>query len=229
MDVVLLVEESDAAGARLASWARDAGREVTSAANAAEARHLAVSGTATAVVFDSALTGDGFPAELRSQRPAVALLAWLPVFSSARAAQLLEHGADDVLHGAMPQRESVARLEAAVRRSRRPAAVGVELGELHVDAAHGEASWRGEPIRLTRRERQVLEVLADAGGRPVRREDIYRLVWGYAMARGDRTVDVNIRRLRRKLKAVASEELAVETQPGIGYRLELAPQPVTTL
>jgi DNA-binding response OmpR family regulator len=227
VNLVVAVAQGD-----LASWAHEAGNAVTSAASTAEARHLAVNGSADAVVFDPALAGDEFPAELRAQLPNVAVLAWLPVYSSGRAAELLERGSDDVLHGALPRRESLARLEAAVRRSRRPTAQSsIELGELRVDAAHGEASWRNERIRLTRRERQVLQVLAEAGGQAVRREEIYRLVWGYAMARGDRTVDVNVRRLRAKLSAVAGDELAVETQPGVGYRLGLTVQgePVTSL
>jgi DNA-binding response OmpR family regulator len=227
MNLVVAVPTGD-----LASWAREAGHAVATAATSVEARHLAVSGSADAVVFDPGLAGDSFEAELRGDLPQVAVLGWLPVYSSARAAELLERGCDDVLHGAIPQRETVARLEAAVRHSRRPTAEGaVELGALRVDAAHGEASWRDRPIRLTRRERQVLQVLTEAAGRPVRREEIYRLVWGYAMARGDRTVDVNVRRLRAKLSAVAAEEVTVETQPGIGYRLQLEAksEPVTSL
>jgi DNA-binding response OmpR family regulator len=227
VDLVVAVEQGD-----LAAWAREAGHAVRAAASGAEARHFAISGSVDAAVFDPALTGDGFPDELRAHVQHVAVLAWLPVYSSARAAELLEAGSDDVLHGAIPQRETLARLEAAVRRTRRTTGeVGVELGPLHVDPALGEATWRNQPIRLTRRERQVLQVLAEAAGRPVRREEIYRLVWGYAMARGDRTVDVNVRRLRAKLSAVAGDALVVETQPGIGYRLELATEgeAVTTL
>ena len=227
VNVVIAVAEGDAA-----SWVREAGHEVMEAASGSEARHLAGRHSAEAVVFDPRLTGDGFPAELRGELPRVATLAFLPIYSSSRAAELLESGSDDVIHGAMPRRETVARLQAAVRRAQRPTSTaGAELGPLRVDAAHGEASWKSKPIRLTRRERQVLQVLVEAEARPVRREEIYRLVWGYAMARGDRTVDVNVRRLRAKRSAAAGEELTIETQPGIGYRLELATedQPVTTL
>jgi DNA-binding response OmpR family regulator len=227
VDLVVAVEQGE-----LAAWAREAGYAVRSAASGAEARHLALAGSVDAVVFDPTLAGDGLPAELRAEAAQLAVLAWIPVYSSARAAELLEAGSDDVLHGAIPQRETLARVEAAVRRTRRTTgAVGVELGPLYVDAAHGQTTWHNQPIRLTRRERQVLQVLAEAAGRPVRREEIYRLVWGFAMARGDRTVDVNVRRLRAKLSAVAQEAVAVETQPGVGYRLELAVEgePVTSL
>jgi DNA-binding response OmpR family regulator len=232
VDLVLVLERSDAAGARLASWAEAAGHEVATAGNGAEARHLVETRSSDVLVFDPAVEGDELASELRSHLPALALLAWLPVYSSLRAAELLERGSDDILHGALPEREALARLDAAARRARRPGmSAAVELGPLRVDAAHGEASWRGDPVRLTRRERQVLQVLAEAEGRVVRREEIYRRVWGYAMARGDRTVDVNVRRLRAKLAGAVGEDLAVTTQPGIGYRLELSARdtPVTVL
>jgi DNA-binding response OmpR family regulator len=223
VDLILCADQSDEAVARLVSWARGAGHTVTEARSAVEARHLAGSNALDCLLFDPAVAGDAFAAEQRPRLPAVAFLAWLPVYSSRRAAELLEQGSDDVLHGALPQREALARIEAAGRRAgRSPLPATVSLGDLHVDAAQGETTWRGEPFRLTRREREVLQVLADAGGLAVRREDIYRLVWGYAMARGDRTVDVNVRRLRAKLRAVAGEDVTVATQPGIGYRLELA-------
>ena len=67
------------------------------------------------------------------------------------------------------------------------------------------------PLSLTARETEVLQVLAAAHPRPVRREVVYRMVWGWAMPRGDRTVDVNVKRLRDKLR----------THPGVGYALEL--------
>jgi DNA-binding response OmpR family regulator len=212
-------------------WAREAGHGVTEAGNAAEARHIARTGAVDALVFDPSLAGEDFAEELRRELPEVVAIAWLPIYSSSRAADLLERGSDDVVHAGMGRRELVARIAAAVRRARRTIGEsGVQLGDLHVDAAHGEATWQETQIRLTRRERQVLQVLAEAGGRAVRREEIYRLVWGYAMARGDRTVDVNVRRLRAKLKVVAGDDAAIATQPGIGYRLELAPSnAVTTL
>ena len=232
MDLVFLVERSDADAARLASWVRGAGHEIAAANNAAEARHLAETSAADAVVFDHKLAGDALVVELRAELPRIASLAWLPVYSSGRAAELLERGSDDVLHGALPERESLARLVAAVRRAAGPDSVAaVELGPLRVDPAHGETSWRGRPVALTRRERQVLQILAETAGRPVRREEIYRRVWGYAMARGDRTVDVNVRRLRAKLAQATAEELEIVTQAGIGYRLDLSlrDEAVTTL
>jgi DNA-binding response OmpR family regulator len=129
----------------------------------------------------------------------------------------------------MGEQELRGRLRRIVERAPagRPAVVAV--GELSIDPAHGEARWRGAELMLTPREREVLHVLAAAEGKAVRREVIYREVWGYTMARGDRSVDVNVKRLRDKLAGTAGGEVEIKTLPGVGYRLELAgrAQPVT--
>ena len=164
-------------------------------------------------------------ARLVSETSTCAFLVWLGEASSSTAADLLEAGADDVLHGDMGEREVVARIRLAMARSgRRPLEETIEFAGLEIDVAHGEARWKGRDLQLTGRERQVLGVLAAAGGRPVRRETIYRRVWGFTMARGDRSVDVNVTRLRGKL-ALAESGVLIKTQPGVGYRLEAAEVP----
>ena len=126
-----------------------------------------------------------------------------------------------MLDATMGTEELAARLDAAVRRGGRGHPEAVELGGLRVDATAGEASWDGDELPLTPRERAVLQVLAESAGRTVRRELLYKQVWGYTMARGDRTVDVNVKRLRDKL-AARGAGAAIKTQAGVGYRLELA-------
>ena len=91
---------------------------------------------------------------------------------------------------------------------------------MRIDDLNGEAEWAGQDLRLTRREREVLHALANAAGSTMRREVLYKRVWGYAMARGDRSVDVNVKRLRAKLAKLTGGALEIKTQPGIGYRLE---------
>lgn len=174
-----------------------------------------------AVVLDARLADEELVAGLRREHPAQVLVAWLPASSSSRAAALLEAGADEVLDPTMGERELRARLTNALRRGRRAPAAPLELGALRLDPAHGEASWRGSELPLTRRERQVLQALAEWAGRTVRREVLYRRVWGYTMARGDRAVDVNVKRLRDKLTA-AGLAVEIKTQAGVGYRLEVA-------
>jgi DNA-binding response OmpR family regulator len=167
-------------------------------------------------------------AELRRRVGDVPVAVWLPSRSTEPAAELLELGLDEVLDGGMGERELLARVAALTRRA--PAASGaVSLGPLRIDRERGEATWHGRRLALTPREREVLLVLAEAQGATVRREALYRAVWGYAMARGDRTVDVNVKRLRNKLTAAVGAPLAIETEPAVGYRLVLAEPVVTAL
>lgn len=157
------------------------------------------------------------------------VVAWLSVPASARVAELLDAGADDVLDRSMADVELAARLRRAV--SRRTAPVSSQpavLGDLQVDARLRQATWQDRALSLTPRETAVLQVLVAARGEPVSREAVYRQVWRWTMPRGDRTVDVNVKRLRDKL-AAAGVPVAVVTQPGVGYRVKVPePDPVVT-
>jgi DNA-binding response OmpR family regulator len=173
-----------------------------------------------AVVFNPDGTGYEFLPRMRRLHLSQPLVAWLARASSERSAELLEAGADEVLHAGMARTELVARLKAAAVRGARRTPVAIRLGPLTIDVSRGVANWNGTDLALTRRERQVLHALAESAGHTVRREELYRQVWGYTMARGDRSVDVNVKRLRTKLEA-AAPTIDIKTQPGVGYRLEL--------
>lgn len=153
------------------------------------------------------------------------LVAWLSKPGSARSAELLEQGFVEVLSPAMSKAELTARLRNASERQPTASPEPASLGPLTVDAGQGVASWAESDLHLTRRERELLQALVEAAPQTVRREELYRSVWGYAMARGDRTVDVNVKRLRAKLAAV-TDEVRIATEPGVGYRLELRTAPI---
>ena len=76
---------------------------------------------------------------------------------------------------------------------------------------------------MTRREFELLQVLAEASGRVIEREDIYQRVWGYAMAHGDRSVDVFVRKLRSKIERRSPGWSYIHTHFGVGYRFEPEP------
>ena len=78
----------------------------------------------------------------------------------------------------------------------------------------------GRSINLTRREFELLQTLAEAEGKVLEREEIYQRVWGYAMAHGDRSVDVFIRKLRAKLQKHSPSWSYIHTHFGVGYRFE---------
>jgi DNA-binding response OmpR family regulator len=81
----------------------------------------------------------------------------------------------------------------------------------------------GHSLELTRREFELVQVLAEASGRVIEREEIYQRVWGYAMAHGDRSVDVFVRKLRAKLQRLSPDWEYIHTHFGIGYRFEALP------
>jgi DNA-binding response OmpR family regulator len=141
----------------------------------------------------------------------------------------LRMGADDWLSKPCHPEELIARVEAVVRRRRRTETRSeggpVIAGELEIRADRFQAYVRGESVDLTRREFELVELLADAEGRVLEREDIYRRVWGYEMARGDRSVDVFVRKVRQKLARHDPARSFIETHYGVGYRFAFADRP----
>jgi len=136
----------------------------------------------------------------------------------------LRLGADDWLNKPCHPEEAMARIEAVVRRRRRGRAnadVGpLVAGELEIRSDQFQAFVSGQSVGLTRREFELLQVLADARGKVIEREEIYQRVWGYAMAHGDRSVDVFVRKLRRKLEKLSAGWEYIHTHFGVGYRFE---------
>jgi DNA-binding response OmpR family regulator len=139
----------------------------------------------------------------------------------------LRIGADDWLTKPCHPEELIARVEAVVRRRRsaesRHGADPVQAGDLEIRADRFQAFVDGRSIDLTRREYELIELLAGAGGRVLEREEIYQRVWGYAMARGDRSVDVFVRKLRQKLDRASPGWRYIHTHFGVGYRFAAEP------
>lgn len=179
------------------------------------------------VVFDPAVTGTDFPLVL-SRAAGARCVGWLGSRSSPVVGALLDAGADEVLDASMGDEELLARLRRCLRRSTDVQAAGLSIGPLRIDGRHRIAEWDGQPLGLTVREAEVLQVLAASHRRPVRREVLYRLVWGWAMPRGDRTVDVNVKRLRDKLQR-SGATAEIRTYAGVGYALDVrSPDEVVT-
>ena len=139
----------------------------------------------------------------------------------------LRIGADDWLSKPCHPEELIARVEAVARRRRRTEsrqdAEPVQAGELEIRSDRFQAFVAGRSIDLTRREFELIELLAEAGGRVLEREEVYQRVWGYAMARGDRSVDVFVRKLRQKLEKASPDWRYIHTHFGVGYRLAAEP------
>ncbi len=140
----------------------------------------------------------------------------------------LRLGVDDWITKPCHPEEAIARLEAVSRRRRRArpqAEAGpVVAGELQIRSDRFQAFVGEVSLDLTRREFELLQLLADSPGQVLEREAVYQRVWGYAMAHGDRSVDVFIRKLRQKLEKLSPGWSYIHTHFGVGYRFD--PEPV---
>jgi DNA-binding response OmpR family regulator len=146
----------------------------------------------------------------------------------AQRVRALRLGADDWMTKPAHPEEVMARIEAVVRRRKRAStrleAGPLVAGELEIRTDQYQAFVSGQSVGLTRREFELLQLLADSGGQVIEREDIYQRVWGYAMAHGDRSVDVFVRKLRQKLQRSSANWRYIHTHFGIGYRFD--PEPI---
>src|SRR4051812_30530281 len=142
----------------------------------------------------------------------------------AQRVRALRLGADDWVSKPCHPEEVIARIEAVVRRRRRnrlKVDVGpLVAGELEIRADQFQAFVSGASLDLTRREFELLQLLAEAKGQVLERETIYQRVWGYAMAHGDRSVDVFVRKLRQKIQKRSPGWSYIHTHFGVGYRFD---------
>lgn len=162
-----------------------------------------------------------------TQLPGLGVVVCTGRSSVAQRVRGLRLGADDWVTKPCHPEELIARVEAVVRRRRRAdgpqAADPVSAGEIEIRADRFQAFVADRSVDLTRREFELIQLLADAEGRVLEREEIYQRVWGYAMARGDRSVDVFVRKLRQKLEKASPTWRYIHTHFGVGYRF--APEP----
>ena len=139
----------------------------------------------------------------------------------------LRLGVDDWLSKPCHPEELIARVEAVAGRVRQAEPRSLEpvmVGEVEIRPDRYQAFVRGTSLELTRREYQLIELLSLADGEILDRELIYQRLWGYAMARNDRSVDVFVHKLRRKLKLASPGWSYVQTKPRVGYRLAAEPE-----
>jgi DNA-binding response OmpR family regulator len=185
----------------------------------------------SAVVVDPQVLGAGAWEQLGclcGELPELGVVVCTGSSTVAQRVRGLRLGVDDWVTKPCHPEELIARVEAVVRRRRRwvePRVVGpVVAGELEVRGELFQAFVGGRSVALTRREFELVALLASAEGRVLEREEIYQRVWGYAMARGDRSVDVFVRKVRQKLERSSPGWRYVHTHFGVGYRF--APQPL---
>jgi DNA-binding response OmpR family regulator len=135
----------------------------------------------------------------------------------------LEMGADDYVLKPLSPREVGARVRAVLRRSSGKAPqseeTAVRAGTLAMDPRTRKASVSSRELALSRTEFNLLAVFLRSPGRVFERSQLLEAVWGSDVVVGDRTVDVHIKALRRKIEEAGGDPRVLETVRGVGYRL----------
>jgi two-component system, OmpR family, KDP operon response regulator KdpE len=132
----------------------------------------------------------------------------------------LDAGADDYVTKPFSMGELLARLRVALRRAAKSDDEPIlTFDELSVDLAHRNVTIRGEEVKLTPTEYEVLKYLAQQAGRVVTHRQLLRAVWGSNYQEESQYLRVYIGQLRRKIEADPSQPIYIITEPGVGYRL----------
>jgi DNA-binding response OmpR family regulator len=179
------------------------------------------------LVIDLALLGPNawdYLERVSARIPGLGVIVCTERSTVAQRVRGLRLGADDWVVKPCHPEEVIARVEAVVRRRRRSETPGetrpVVAGELEIRTDQFQAFVGPQSLDLTRREFELLQLLVDSRGSVLQREEIYQRVWGYAMAHGDRSVDVFVRKLRQKLETTSPQWRYIHTHFGIGYRFD---------
>ena len=193
--------------------------------------HELVAMRINALVIDVSLLGPrawDYIQQVGEGIPGLGLVVCTERSTVAQRVRGLRLGADDWISKPCHPEEVIARVEAVVRRRKRAEVRAdrgpVVAGELEIRADQFQAFVGSRNIDLTRREFELVQLLSDASGRVLPREEIYQRVWGYAMAHGDRSVDVFVRKLRQKLEGASPGWTYIHTHFGIGYRFDPEPR-----
>ena len=183
-----------------------------------------------ALVVDPAVLGPNawtYVETVCTRMPNLGLIVCTAPAAVTQRVRGLRLGADDWITKPCHPEEAIARVEAVARRRRlaepRRDQAPVVVGGLAVRSDLFQVFAGERSADLTRREFELIQLLAEREGQVLPREEIYERVWGYAMAHGDRSVDVFVRKLRQKLEKVSPDWRYIHTHFGIGYRFAAQP------
>ncbi|MBB2912196.1 DNA-binding response OmpR family regulator [Streptosporangium becharense] len=222
MSNVLLIEDDAAIRTSLTRGLRDRGHAVSSAPTALDGLRLAVEERPDLVVLDLGLPDmDGLDL-LRMIRA----VSRVPVIvATARdgdtvMVRLLDEGADDYVVKPFSAAQLDARIRAVLRRAGESRAdSSVTVGGLRIDPRTREATLDGAPLDLSPREFDLLHYLAARAGEVITKRELLTHVWQIPYGGADKTVDVHLSWLRRKLGETSQEPRYLQTVRGVGVRL----------
>lgn len=226
---ILIVEDERAVARGLEYALASEGFDVLWAETGRQALELARSQDPHLILLDIRLPDiSGFDVchQLRAERMRQPILMLTARDEEVDRVLGLELGADDYVVKPYSLREVLSRVRALLRRAYGElaavsAADTIRFGEIKVDVERLRVTRRGELIDLTPTEFRLLRYLISNPDRPITRNELIAAAWGYASDIGsDRTVDVHIRHLRKKLEDDPASPRWIVTVRGVGYKFE---------
>ncbi|GEC09555.1 DNA-binding response regulator [Streptomyces spinoverrucosus] len=222
MPHVLLVEDDDHIRTALAGSLHDLGHRVDAVATAVEGLSRAVSTSPDIVVLDLGLPDmDGLQAlkMLRAGTPVPVVIATARD-DERHTVRALDLGADDYVIKPFSVEHLNARLAAVLRRAT-PAAPEPTLavGDLRIDLQAHTATLEGRPLELRPKEFRLLAYLAGHAGRVVGKDELRQTVWDSVFGITDKTMDVHLSWLRRRLGETAASPRYLHSVRGVGVKL----------
>ncbi len=226
---ILVIEDDAVVTETLTLYLEQAGFRVASAATGPAGLALATSvdaGDIALVILDlmiPGMSGHDVCRRIRATSTVPIVMLTARASENDRVAGL-EIGADDYVAKPFSPREVVARVQALLRRTARTggasalAPAPITMGDLEIDTWARAARVAGKDVALTPTEFKLLETLGNAPGRAFTREELLSRAFGPGYDGLDRTIDVHITNLRKKLEAGDGERY-VHTVHGVGYRL----------
>ncbi|MEW5784692.1 MAG: response regulator transcription factor [Bacillota bacterium] len=222
-DKILIVDDDDSILELITLYLRKDGFEVISARDGGEALQKIEQYNPDLVVLDIMMpVKDGWEVckeiQQRYRLPVIMLTARSEDYDKILG---LELGADDYITKPFNPRELVARIKAVLRRTRQDSAAPrlLRYQELKVNLDEYTVTKNDRPVSLTRKELELLWLLASQPNQVFSREQLLSQIWGYTYTGDTRTVDTHIKRLRRKLGE--SKSWDIKTVWAVGYKFEV--------
>jgi two-component system, OmpR family, response regulator len=225
MPKVLLIDDDAALTGMLTEFLRGEGFETAAAFNGTEGAAAALDPTLDAVILDVMMpdiSGIETLQRIRSTSSVPVIMLTAKGAEDDRVAGL-EVGADDYIAKPYYARELLARLKAVLRRQRDTQPPQYFLrGKLRLIPSKREVSFDGKTFELTTCEFDLLEVLLRSRDTVATKDELSLSVLGRRREPYDRSIDVHVSNLRKKLSVISDKTIEVETVRAIGYRLRVA-------
>lgn len=224
MPSILLVEDDKTIRLALGFTLTNEGYELTVATDGAQGLEMARTADPDLILLDimlPKLSGLEVARLLRNDGNKVPIIMLTALDQEADKIAGLDAGADDYVTKPFSTAELLARVRANMRRRMRPDAdrpAQIDAGELHMDLAAARVLVKGSPVRLRKKEYQLLFALASRPGVLCTRQWLSREIWGEAFLPTSRTIDTHIKRLRKVIDH--DGWTYIHTEHGMGYRFE---------